>query len=202
MPSTADQLDPSAHLTPGETLLWQGRPDPNRKLGGLVRIISLIGYVDLALFGLFAAIGWANRDALDGGGPILIGFLVLTLVSALVLLWGIPMVIRRGQANSRYAVTDSFVLLVQGPRVSQLRVRTNAEIEVVPDGHGLANVVFGRETVDLHTPHVPTVDPRGTTPILRLMQFQGLTPTDAEAARAALLQIRGKGGEGPIHETR
>lgn len=202
MPSTSDNRDPSNYLIPGETILWQGRPDPNRKLGGLVKILRMVGYADLAFFAIIAGFAWANRAEIDGAGFILACILGVALAGAVLLIWGIPMIIRRGQANSRYAVTDSFVLLVQGPRVSQQRVRTNAEITVVPDGHGLANVVFGRETQDLHTPHMPTVNPRGTTPITRLMQFQGLTPTDAEAARAALLQIRGKGGEGPIHETR
>ena len=205
MISDNDPLHPKNFLEPGERLLWTGRPAGNAPPGAALKIVRIAGWVVLACFVVFAAIGWANRADLDGAGGLLAGFLALSLFGGLFLLWGIPAITRRGLRQTRYGVTAERVMIVhgmQGPRVNILRVRPEAEIETRPTARGLADVVFGREVDMLYTPGVPTTDPQQRTPILRLLKFEALPEAEAQAAAAALDRIRGKGGEGPIHEVR
>jgi len=205
MLSSNDPLHPQAFLNPGERLLWTGQPTSRPPLSKLHRVIRMVGIVDLICFAIFAAFGWANRDDLDGAGGILAVFLILSLVGGVLLIWGLPWIARRGLAQTRYGVTQDRVMIVhgmQGPRVHMIRVRAEAEIEVKPTATGVADVVFGRETDLVHTPAVPSLDGTNRTPVTRLQKFQALPEADAQAAAAALAQIKGAAGEGPVFEAR
>ncbi len=192
-PALPDPLSPAQFVPASETLLWEGRPASAMPATRVERALRLVGVLMLACFALVAAIGWANRDEMEGAAGFLIGFLVLTGGTAAFFLWGIQAVGRAARARTRYGVTDTQALIVHGlggRRVTRIRPASDRKVHVTPLSPALSTVTFGVLKVRTRTRRAGSAVDRNVD-IDRPLRFEGLEAVDATAAVAALRRIEG-----------
>ena len=189
MANVSDPHDPSHFLRRGETILWQGRPDPYGKGSRAVAYIRLWGYLMLGCFIFFLVISWANREELEGAIGILVTFLIISGGTSVAFLFVLPALSRRIIKSTRYAVAGHFAIIIRGvfgteilryPIPKTLKIQTNIDKE------GRHSIIFAYSQGRVNM---------ATSRSAMALGFERLTPEAGDAARAALEQIKGQGGE-------
>lgn len=174
--------DLAAHLAPGESLLWQGRPDPAAPGPGAPGCLRWVGIGLLAPFAFLLYVVVANWTGTADVRGIIFTMLGVNLFAAGMLIWGLPLLAGKGYRATRYGVIPGHGVILQGVGVTELHrwplVRGFTPREE-PLGERHRRVVFGQASrmMDVGKAKVPvTTD----------LAFEGLTEAEAEAALAAL----------------
>jgi hypothetical protein len=177
-----DPRDLAARLNPGETLLWQGRPDPSAPGPGAPGCLRWVGLALMVPFCFMAYVVIANwNDTAEVRGLVL-GMLAVNLFAVVMLVWGIPRLAGTGYGRTRYGVVGGHgVILLGVGRVEFHRwpLVPGFTPRIEPHGARHHRVVFGQVTrrMDVGATKVPvTTD----------LAFEGLTQAEAAAALAAL----------------
>lgn len=179
-----DSRDLTARLAPGETLLWQGRPDPAAPgpgAPGCLRWAGLGLLLPLAFLLYMAATSWAELAEVRG---LFLAMLGVNLFAVAMLVWGIPLLAGKGYRNTSYGVIPGHGLILQGLGRTELHrwpLAAGFAPRIEPHGPRHRRVVFGQVTrrMDVGASKVPvTTD----------LAFEGLTEAEAAAALAALRQ--------------
>ncbi len=193
MANESDPRDPRNFLRAGEELLWEGRPDPGGQATGAVRYLGCVGYLMLAIFAFFLAMGWANRDELEGGETILLIFLLISGGTGIAFLFGVPALSRAILKSTRYAVAGHSALIIQGvfgnTEVLRYPLPVGQQVRTLTDKAGRETVVFAWVRAN-----VGTTQPGHRRRVTKAIGFERLTAEAGAAARGALEQIRGKAG--------
>lgn len=178
-----------SHLSPGETLLWEGRPAHVRRIGLAWRVIAIAGWVMFGCGVLVLLLGVANLDEMDGAMGLWIGYLVFSLALFAAFSIAGPIYARRANARVRYGVTGTRAVILQ-PTGGLLRsgIPAKGTIERRDEGrHGWAVLyAFPKPR------QVRGRDGRWRTTRPAPIGFRGLTEADAKQAKTALAAIRGK----------
>lgn len=132
----SDRPDIAARLAPGERLLWQGQPQPGRRVPVRATIFATLyglAAATLLLASWFLAI-WHN----DMPNVRLIVF-ALIAVAALLTFFALRLTLldqRRARARDRrtaYAITSNRVLAVSGPYSSELTLGSQINVKRTGD---------------------------------------------------------------------
>ena len=131
------------HLLPSERLLWAGRPDPTKHF--TAHDVVLIPF---SLVWLGFVIFWLTAVISSGAPSFFVLFGSVFLVIGLLMAVGRFFIKAARKRRTRYGVTNSRVIVVEGNRVTDAPVRgQSASIEVKPDGYG--SIVIGQPTAML-----------------------------------------------------
>jgi hypothetical protein len=132
------------HLQPSERILWTGKPDPNRLLGG--KDVFLIPFS--LLWGGFAifwegAVIWGSSSG-PSGAPIF--FLLWGVPFVLVgqyLIWGRFLVKRWDKGRTVYALTNQRVLVLRGRSLQSMFVNQLPSLDQSIRHDGSGTLEFG-----------------------------------------------------------
>lgn len=177
-----DPRDLASRLTPGETLMWQGRPDPAAPGPGAPGCLRWVGIALLLPFAFLLYSAIANWNDLAEVRGLMFGMLGVNLLAVVMLVWGIPRLAGKGYRNTRYGVIGGHALVLQGVGVTEMHrwpLLPGVTPRMEPHGPRHHRVVWGRVTrrMDVGATKVPvTTD----------LAFEGLTKTEAAAALDAL----------------
>lgn len=177
-----------AHLAPGETLLWQGKP-AHIRLGGAYKVIAAFGWLSLLTFAFFLLIGLANMDEMEGAFGFWLTFLLLSATLFVVFALFAPYWGKRLARRVRYGVSESRALVLVGSgKLIRHRITAKGKIERHDRGKHGWDLIFhfpAPRTVQDASGQRRTIRPRPTG-------FHGLTGEEAKLAEAALHAIRGR----------
>jgi hypothetical protein len=175
------------HVLPGERLLWAGRPDPTKHFtaNDVVLIPFSLVWLGFVIFWLTAAIS-------SGAPTFFVLFGSVFLVIGLLMSVGRFFIKAARKKRTRYGITSSRVIVVEGNRVTDAPVRgQSASIEVKPNGYGSIEIgrpagmrgrfsgpmFYANSGLEMFTPGIPGV---------------GLSDVaDGAALRAAFAEARG-----------
>lgn len=192
-----DPRDPSLFLRPGETLLWQGRPDPTGPSIRAVLYVRFMGVLMLLCFLFFVLITWVNRDELEGAVGFIAIFLGLSGGLTVFFLWGVPALSRASLRATRYAVAGHHAIIIRGifgnREILRYPLPEARQVTVVTDKIGRQDVRFLR-IVGRTPPGNMTDMQHGSHRVVRYVAFERLTSDAAHAAMQALDQIKGQAG--------
>jgi hypothetical protein len=147
-------MDWSAHLLPGETLRWEGRPAPRCFVLRNWRH-SLFGLLLLLLAAWWQVVGWQLAPVYEL--PLLAWVPLPFLLIGLHLAFGHLLLARREWPHVFYAVTERRVLALRGgrrPRLQGLPLAAVTWFELRPHGEELATLRLAAGTTTLLLPCV------------------------------------------------
>lgn len=140
----------NAELQPGESIVWAGQPNPNRRM--MKGFLLWLFFIPWTAFALFWMTGVGGLAWLTGGAGGDFNFLALFgLPFILIGTCGLlsPLYLRMDAVRTVYVVTNQRILTISGVLGTKYRSFFPEQIQFVERkerGDGSGNLIFARET--------------------------------------------------------